>query len=134
MNRMNGQAVLRVAYAADDHYAKFLGISLLSLLEHNTAFAKTECYVMDCGISETNRQRLQEIAGRYACRLSFVSVENIVQRLSLQGAAFTIAVAAYARLFLPSLLPDVDTLLYLDCDTVVADSLEALWNTPLGDN
>lgn len=123
--------VLRVAYAADDHYAKFLGISLLSLLETNRAFDEIECYVLDCGIGEINRRRLEGVAQAYGRKLLFLAVEQIDAKLNLQGAAFTIAVAAYARLFLPSLLPDVDKLLYLDCDTIVADSLEALWSTPL---
>lgn len=124
---------LRVAYAADDHYAKFLGISLLSLLQANTGFGAVACYVLDCGIGDINRQRLLAIAAPYPCTLTFLTVDHIQERLHLQGAAFTIATAAYARLFLPSLLPDVDRLLYLDCDTIVVDSLEALWHTPLED-
>jgi len=32
--------VLHVAYSADDNYAKYLGISMLSLLERNRAFEK----------------------------------------------------------------------------------------------
>jgi len=131
---MSADKVLCVAYAADDRYAKYLGISLLSLLQANAAFEAIECYVLDCGIGETNRQRLQGIAGEHSCNLTFLSVEHIEQKLNLQGAAFTISVASYARLFMPSLLPpEVEKLLYLDCDTLVADSLEELWNTPLED-
>lgn len=129
---MSTDKALHVAYAADDRYAKYLGISLLSLLETNTAFESISCYVLDCGIGGENRKRLEEIAGAHTCQIQFVPVESIEQKLNLQGAAFTIAVASYARLFLPSLLPEpVEKLLYLDCDTIVADSLLDMWNTKL---
>jgi lipopolysaccharide biosynthesis glycosyltransferase len=42
--------------------------------------------------------------------------------------------AMWYRTFLPELLPDVDRVLYLDADTIVADSLEPLWELDLGDN
>jgi lipopolysaccharide biosynthesis glycosyltransferase len=37
------------------------------------------------------------------------------------------------RLFLPELVPEVERVLYLDVDTIVADALEPLWRTELGD-
>ncbi len=37
------------------------------------------------------------------------------------------------RVLLPELLPEVERVLYLDCDTLATDSLEALWQTELGD-
>jgi lipopolysaccharide biosynthesis glycosyltransferase len=42
--------------------------------------------------------------------------------------------AMWSRIFLPELLPAVDRVLYLDSDTIVADSLDPLWRTDLGDN
>jgi lipopolysaccharide biosynthesis glycosyltransferase len=42
--------------------------------------------------------------------------------------------AMWYRIFLPELLPNVDRVLYLDSDTIVADSLAPLWEIDLGDN
>ena len=42
--------------------------------------------------------------------------------------------AMWYRIHLPELLPDVDKVLYLDADTIVLDSLVALWETPMNDN
>ena len=129
---MSNANVLHVAYASDDHYAKFLGISLTSLLQTNPAFDGIVCHVLDCGIGDENRQRLLAIAKEHGREMQFYPVDDIQSKLHLQGAAFTIATASYARLFLPSLLPgDVCRILYLDCDTIVAGSLQALWDTKL---
>jgi lipopolysaccharide biosynthesis glycosyltransferase len=129
---MNEQAVLRVTYSPSDPYAQYIGISLLSLLKTNSAaFARIECYVLDCGISELNRRRLMDLAAPYRCTLTFLPVTNIGVALGLQGSASGMAVK-YARLFLSTLVPaDVDRILYLDCDTLVTDELTALWATPL---
>jgi lipopolysaccharide biosynthesis glycosyltransferase len=39
--------------------------------------------------------------------------------------------AMWYRIFLPELLPDISQILYLDVDTLVVDSLDPLWETPL---
>lgn len=41
------------------------------------------------------------------------------------------SLACYLRLFAPTLLPDVDKVLYLDCDLIVNGNLDELWNTDL---
>ena len=129
---MHQDNVLHVAYASDDNYANLLGISLASLLKANTGFADIICHVLDCGIGEENKRRLASIAKSHQRTVEFYPMDDIEARLGLQGAAFRIAAASYARLFLPSLLPNqVDRLLYLDCDTIVAAPLDALWETPL---
>ncbi len=128
---MSEPTVLRVAYTASDPYAKYLGVSLCSLLQANTSFSRVECFVPDSGIRPENKQKLLEVAAPYGCALTFLPMPDIAARLGLQGTAAKGA-AMYARLLLPAVLPDaVDKILYLDCDTVVADDLAALWNTPL---
>jgi lipopolysaccharide biosynthesis glycosyltransferase len=42
--------------------------------------------------------------------------------------------AMWYRIFLPELLPNVDRVVYLDCDTIAADSLDPLWEIDLGDH
>lgn len=42
--------------------------------------------------------------------------------------------AMWYRIFLPELLPNVDRVLYLDSDTIVADSLAPLWELDVGNN
>jgi lipopolysaccharide biosynthesis glycosyltransferase len=42
--------------------------------------------------------------------------------------------AAWLRLFLPELLPDLSRVIYLDVDMIVRDSLEELWCLDLGEH
>ncbi len=45
-----------------------------------------------------------------------------------------ISASTWYRIYLPELLSDLDRVLYLDVDTVVLDSLDALWETDLGEH
>ncbi len=124
------QNTLCVAYGADDNYAKLLGTSMLSLLEHNTDFERIVIYVLDCGIRPENRRNLAGIAEEWRREIHFIPMQEAIEGLHLNLGAHKIAVASYARLFLASLLPEAfDRVLYVDCDTLVLDSLRPFWET-----
>lgn len=130
---MSWQDTLAVTYAADDNYARYLGVSMLSLFQKNGEFQKIRVFVLDCGIDLENQERLKEMAARYGREIVFIPVQKMLGRIDLDLRAHRIALAAYARLFLGSLLPlDVRQVLYLDCDTLVCSSLNELWETKLG--
>jgi len=126
---------LYVAYSSDDQYAKFLGVSLLSLFQANADFETIRVFAIDCGIREENRLRLTRIAQENGREIVFLPMENIQERLRLKSGELGISIASYARLFLASALPeDVKRVFYLDCDTIVSDSLREAWETELGDS
>lgn len=131
---MNEKNTLAVAYSTDDNYTKFLGISMLSLFENNTDFEKITVYIMDCGILEENRKRLTELAQKWGREVVFVSMSGALETLGLRMGAHKISVASYARLFLTTVIPeDCDRIIYIDCDTIVMDSLRGMWETEMGD-
>lgn len=125
---------LCVAYNADDNYAKYLGISMLSLFEANKEFKGIDVYIMDCGISDKNKEKLVKIADEYGRRIFFASMKDFISGLKLNMGHKKIASATYARLFLSSVVPETyKKVLYLDCDTIIMDNLSSLWKTDLKD-
>lgn len=125
---------LWIAYAADDNYAKYLGISMLSLFQKNKTFDEITVFILDYGIETSNKKRLQNIAKEFNREVAFKSVRSMVSSLDLNMGTRKISVAAYSRLFLSSIIPNsCDRILYLDCDTLVMDCLDGLWNADLGD-
>lgn len=131
---MNENQSLCVAYAADDNYAKYMGISMLSLFRSNKEFAEITVFVLDCGIKASNREKLRSIAEEYHREIYFKSMEKAVSGLDLHMGARKISIASYARLFLSSILPEFyDRILYLDCDTIVRGSLTNYWKVDLED-
>ena len=58
-------------------------------------------------------------------------VRHRIERDRLRGVERFAPMPTWYRFLLPELLPDLDRVLYLDCDTVVTDSLLPLWRTDL---
>lgn len=91
-------------------------------------------HVLDGGISALNRGRLERVArrARRDVHLNWILPPPDLLK-GLQGDQH-ISVATYLRLFLPTLLPDVSRVLYLDCDTIVCDDLSELYYVDLNDH
>lgn len=123
---------LCAAYAADDNYTKYLGISMLSLFLSNKAFTKIEVFILDCGITNPNKEKLQSIAEKYNRQIYFISMKEAVSGLDLHMGTRKISIASYARLFLASIIPEsYNRILYLDCDTIVREYLVEFWMVEL---
>lgn len=120
-----------IVYSSDDNYARHVGISITSLYEENQKAEDLSVFLIDDDISEENRLRLDDIARKYHRDIHYIPFANFKKRLQLNNK-WELPISAYARLFVAEIVPEaVDRLLYLDCDTVICDSLEDLWNVDL---
>ena len=128
---------MNVLLASDDNYAPLLGVVLYSLLENNEDdFNNIDIYVLDGGISEENKNKIQDLTDNFNVKttISFIKYDNLEEILGIKIKA-TRPLATYARLFAASLLSsDIDKILYIDCDGLVVDSFKELWDMDLGDN
>ena len=87
---------LCVVYGSDDNYAKFMGISMYSLFETNTTFEEIVVYILDCGITQENKDRLAAVAEQWHREISFIDMRSAVDSLNLNMGAHKIAIASYA--------------------------------------
>ncbi|MBQ9538069.1 MAG: hypothetical protein IJU95_02270, partial [Treponema sp.] len=124
--------ILQVAYASDENYVPVMGVSIMSLLDKNRGFKEIHIYVLDDGISAASRAILENLVGSYGEKreVSFIPaaplLESVGDRIKSYGCVPN-GKTTFARLFLSDLLPDMQgRLLYIDCDTLVCDSLTAL--------
>lgn len=128
---------MNVLLASDNTYAPLLGVTLYSFLENNKKdFKKINIFILDNGITNESKIKLQHICDEFdvPVSLSFIEIINIEEKLGIKIKS-TLSLAAYLRLFVASLLDDsIDKVLYLDCDALVMGSFIDLWNTDLKDN
>ena len=132
--------MLNVVFASDDNYAPFLLIAIHSLLKHNKKdFDKINIYVLDDGISEINKDKIQKNTNKYSSTtLTFIETKNMnemnITILGLKRNLNNSSLTTYARLFLSSLLPkSINKVLYLDCDSLIVDSFKELWKIDIND-
>ena len=125
---------INICFATDDNYAKYMGIAITSILRHKLPFDNIHIYVLDGGISQKNKDKLAKLQKIAKFNITFIKMnDEVFHKYPLRGNPhFTYA--TYYRLVLPTLLPNVDKLIYLDCDIIVRNSLATLMNEDMENN
>lgn len=124
---------MNILYASDDNYAGILGISILSLLENNKSINKLQVYIINDGISDENVEKIESIFKLYDRNLPiWKKVKSINEVLHMEVYEDRFAQTQFARLFLEEIIEEKEErVLYLDCDLIIHDSIEELWNMDL---
>lgn len=127
--------IAHIVYASDDKFAEILGISMVSLYENNKDMENIIVYIMDSGISVSNKKRINSVTGLYN-RPSpiWIKAKDISKELNIKVNIDRGSLSQYSRLFISSLLPkNLGRVLYLDCDIIINKPINELWNLNLHD-
>lgn len=122
-----------IIYASDDTFSEVLGISMMSLFDNNRDAKSITIYILDNGISEKNKERLEVISKKFSnSKIVWIEAINIEEILDMTVKVDRKSLSQYARIFMSRVLPkDLKRALYLDCDIIVNSSLNELWNMDL---
>ena len=126
---------INVCISSDDNYAKYLGVVAASILKNANDYDEIAFYFLDGGIKEEKKQEIFSLKEIKDCEMNFVKVdEELFSQYAKIKTHKYITIATYYRLKLPTLLPLVDKIIYLDCDTGVNSSLKDLFEIDLKEN
>lgn len=119
--------MIYTVFISDNNYYYYLKVVIASMLENNDSEIKI--YVIDNGIKDNNKKNLQTFIKNYSnVNLEFITLSKNINSIKMYREGKTSS-AAYSKLFLSSLLPEnLNKILYFDCDSLITDSLEELWN------
>lgn len=124
---------MNIVYSSDENYAQHLCVSLVSLLENNKTVQTLNVFIISNGISEDSKLKIAGTAERFGRKIDWIDFGPFESKLNL-NMEWPISISAYARLFLPKMLPETcERVIYIDCDTVICRSLSEMWETELGD-
>ena len=127
--RASGTDVIHLVVGCDDSYARHLAVMLLSLFARSLTLPVQVHVLAPPGFA--SRNKLEEALGQHASKLVYYKVDP--QNLPGLGRP-DISVATYYRLLIAEVLaPDLDRVIYLDCDMLVCCDLVELWDQPLGE-
>ena len=122
---------INIIFSADDNYAPFLGVALCSIFENKKNNYLTDIYILDGGIKENNKNKLESLAKKYASKINFVKIDPLYFKdFYISGH---ITQATYYRVLAPSLLSNLKKALYLDCDIIVLGDIFKLYNININD-
>lgn len=113
---------LDIAYITDQQFAAQCGISLTSLLSNNSEL-DIDVYLLNGGINDLECGKFKQICPQ----IHLIDIHNFLEKSSAFQNASGFQPIVYARLLLAEYLPEnIDTVLYLDSDTIIDGSLENL--------
>ena len=136
---------LDICMASDDNFAIHLGISIISIMENNDSDI-INVHILNDRISQNNINHLKAIENKYSSlNIIFYDINqyfsendvNYIFKETLKDNDFfnLLGISTFSRLFLEDIIPEeIEKILYLDCDTVVLNDLNELFNINLGDN
>lgn len=126
---------INVCLACDNNYAKYAGVVIASVLAHSKTEDWHNFYILDGGIEEDRKSEILELKSIKDCNINFIQIdESMFEDYKKVQTHQYLSLAAYYRLKLSTLLPQVNKIIYFDCDIVVNSSLKELFETELGEN
>ena len=121
-----------ILYSSSDSYAFLTGISILSLLKNNKAAEHINIYIMDNHITDENKNKLRDVVEKYGREIQFVPMPDMKVKTGLEIDTRRWNISTFGRLYMAGVLPEtVHKVLNIDCDTIIVDSIEELWETDL---
>lgn len=121
-----------IAFTIDEKFVRFCAVTMVSVLEHNEP-SDVMFHVVSDGISQTACDTLSQLAARKGAFIAFYTVPaEAMKGYSIRWEGKRLSMVVFYRCILASLLPEsVSKVLYLDCDILVLDNIDELWNTDI---
>lgn len=120
---------LDVLYMCDDGFAEIAGVSITSLFEKNPKETiQITVYLLGVQISEENKIRFHALEEQYGQRIVLIDAKEEYDEIrKMNLASYRGSVMTNLRLHFDKLIPEtVHRIVYIDCDTIICDSLQEL--------
>ena len=123
---------MHVLTSADNNYLQHLGVMLISLLENIGDNEINEIAIINDNISKENIAKLKSTLINYNVRIRFIEYKsNVFAHLKPKNDKTH---AAFHRIFLTEFYsPEIEKVLYLDCDLIIRKDISELFNTNISD-
>lgn len=122
---------MEIACSTDRNYLKYCITMLLSLFDHNEGKG-IRVHLLANALTDEELAKVRSVVEKHGADFASYDVDNLLLDTLPKGQYGYITPTTYARLFLSILLPqEVKRVIYLDCDLLVMDSLQPLWEYPL---
>lgn len=131
------KVTIPIFYAIDDGYAKFVAVSIRSLIMNANNNYNYDINVIYENLSEENAQKLKSLETDNVKIILTEMNQNlsmITDKLGNRLREYTFTLTIFFRLFIPVMFPKYDKCIYVDADTVISDDISRLYNEDLGDN
>lgn len=125
---------IAICLSSDNNYVQHLGATISSVLKNKNSDDFINVYIIDGGISEENKEKLNKFQIKYDCKIEYLIPDFAKLKNCIMFEGDYISLATYYRLLIPEMIKNEDRVIYLDCDIIVRKSLKDLYNKDFGNN
>ena len=123
-----------VFFSTDDHYVPYLDVAIASLIDNASKDYSYRLVVLNTGLHPDSVEIIKKNQ-RPGFTIDFLDISKELESIASRFKnVYHFSIATYYRLFIASLFPQYDKIVYLDCDLVVLGDVSELYRTELGDN
>jgi len=123
---------LLIVMGSDDRYALPLAVTLFSGVRRVPPSVPVRVVVVDAGITDENKTRIEDVARRAREGLALEWVTPEMTTFDGLRTTHWGSPASYLPLLIPQLIAEDRSVLYLDSDLLVRGNLNELWEHRLG--
>lgn len=123
-----------IFFSTDDYYVPYLDVAMASLIAHASKEYNYRIIVLNTGLKQENIDKVKRNE-RPGFVIDFMDISKEMETIKSRFKnVYHFSIVTYYRLFIASLFPQYDKIVYLDCDIVVLGDISALYHIQLGDN
>ena len=123
-----------IFFTTDDNYVPFLDVAISSLIKNASRAYDYRITVLNTGLDEEN-VKLVKKNEKPGFEIDFVDISSEVEGIKSRFKnVYHFSVVTYYRLFIASLFPEYDKIIYLDCDLVVTGDVSRLYEMEMSEN
>ena len=128
------QNEIPIFFSTDDNYIPYLDVAISSLIENAAKEHAYRIIILNTGLREENVNKIMRNQ-RDGFVIEFADISNEVMGIKDKlKNVYHFSIVTYYRLFIASIFPQYDRIVYLDCDLVVLGDISKLYFTDIGDN
>ena len=129
---MKNKNIINVCLASGESYLKYMATAMVSILKTAAPDDEIHFYILCNQVSQKSKHYIATLKKFGACEITFLDVDNKEFDV-FPSAGKHITNTTYFRYKIAELCPDIDKIIYLDCDTIAKQSLAELFNQDLTD-
>ncbi|MDR1890706.1 MAG: glycosyltransferase family 8 protein [Puniceicoccales bacterium] len=121
---------INIAFVFDDKFSDLFRVAAYSIAQNTKS--NLAIYVVDCGVSELNREKILQLKEKCKNILSIkIGMPERVDVLENFPTEARFNSVVFYRLAIPKVFPELKRVIYLDCDIVAAGDILELWEEDL---
>lgn len=121
---------ISVLLSADERYARYCAVTILSVLENASSPENIHFYILSPDISVDSTQRIEQVCAKFAAEVSVIPIDLAL--FSSLPELGHLSLNTYSRLRSPEVC-DSEKIIYLDCDIIVLGDIIEFFHYELED-